>query len=273
MKNILQLINNKYLYFSIPVEKFSSDEECEPNYPSKDTRSDLPQNTNKFERRNLNKNLLDRHSNKTSETSSLDDKGSNYYESTSRETNRGRASRQYDSSSFKGNDKYEVSLKYRKHYSPDRQRRQHQYQDDHYRQEHGRYHREDRGRQLKSPPPESFSRYQRRNQDSRSNHDSHIHDHDKYRHRYGDKHAVKHKIFNDYDEPHTKRQKTASFGNPDGHFRENKRYYNDKESMDIQCHPDFSPQEEDILRSSCQSPDYIHTEASFTNPVKGNKYK
>lgn len=250
----------------MPIDTFSSDDESERNYKTKDTRTDQIQSDK--ERRNTNKMPIDKNSDKTSETSSMDDRKQNYHDPTSRDNYKGRPSRQQDSSSYRSRDKYEVSLRNRKLYSPERGlKRQHrEHQDDYYRYERERY----KGRSLESPPPESYSRYSRRKSEHRSDYDRYSHDYEKMRHHYDDKYSSS-KRSKDYDEPHAKRQRTESYGNPNAHSKEDKRQQHEREPVDGQPVPCFSPHEYDMLRYSCQSPDFVYTDAGHTNPVKGNK--
>ncbi|KAJ8732199.1 hypothetical protein PYW08_014929 [Mythimna loreyi] len=115
---------------SMPTDTFSSGDEQERNYPTKEI------GTNN-ERRNSNKMPVDRPSNKTCETSSVDDKTLKQHESSSRDNYKSRTSRNQDSNSYKGRDKYEVSLKYRKLHSPERGlKRPHMEHQDEYPKQH-----------------------------------------------------------------------------------------------------------------------------------------
>uniref|UniRef100_A0A2A4IU39 Uncharacterized protein n=2 Tax=Heliothis virescens TaxID=7102 RepID=A0A2A4IU39_HELVI len=251
---------------SMPDDFFSSDEENKQNYHAKETRPDYPP-MDKFDRRNTHKLPTDRHSNKTSETSSFEDRGHYYHEYSSRDNYKGRISRNTASSSYRGRDKYELSLKHRKQYSPDRgmKRKYREHQDDYQRQERGRY----QGRSLESPPPEPYSRHSRRIPEPRSLSDSrHVHDHDKYTYRHEDKYTSKSKLSMDYDEPQNKRLRKESFGKPDAHSREDRRYYNEKESTEGYRDLEFSPPEYETQRYSCQSPDLVHAEAASTEPIE-----
>ncbi|KAJ8732582.1 hypothetical protein PYW07_015181 [Mythimna separata] len=369
---------------SMPIDTFSSSDELERNYPTKETGTDN-------ERRNINKMPIDRPSNKTCETYSMDDRHKQH-ESSSGDNYKSRTSRSNDNSSYKGRDKYEVSLKYRKQHSPDRglkrpyrdhpdeypkqhreiqedyarKPREHQdeysrksreqdprqfrehpddysrqhkeYPDDYARKpreqqdprqfrehpddyarkprehaddyarkprehpadyarkprehpddytrqprehpadysrqpkehpadypryERGRYH----GRSLESPPPESYNRRQRTKSAHRSDYDRYPHDQEKNRYYHDDKYSGKYRP-KDYEEPVNKRQRTESYGNPNSHAMDDNRHYHERESVDSQPTPVFSPHEYDMLRFSCQSPDSVHTEAAIANPIK-----
>ncbi|XP_047020046.1 uncharacterized protein LOC124630277 isoform X2 [Helicoverpa zea] len=251
---------------SMPVDYFSSDEENKQNYQAKDTRPDYPP-LDKFDKRYINKHSLDRHSNKTSETSSFEDRGNNYHEYSSRDSrDRVRSGRNMASSSYRARDKYE--LKPRKQYSPDRgmKRSYREHQDDYRRQERGRY----QARSLESPPPEPYSRHSRRYPEPRPSSDSrHGHDYDKYMYRHEDKYSSKSKLSMDHDEPQSKRLRRESFGNPDAHSREDRtRYHNEKESSEGYRNPEFSPHEYETHRYSCQSPDLEHADAASTEPIE-----
>ncbi|XP_026729453.1 uncharacterized protein LOC113495061 isoform X2 [Trichoplusia ni] len=251
----------------MPQEKFSSEEEFDQNISAKSNR-DIPPSS-KFDRRNSNR--YDRQSNR-SETSSLEDRNSNYRESSrhyleySKDTGYkgGRPSRSsdkphHDKNSYRGRDK----SRHRNHYSPERASRgsQRDFKDDFPRHEHDRY------RTPESPPRESFNRYHQRSEDRYINSDRHAYDYEKHRSSYEERFAPKHRLSTDYDEPHSKRPRIENFGNPDVHFKgEHHRPPLGQDVVDKQRASAFSPDDYDNRHATCQSPDYEHSDSAVANP-------
>lgn len=234
--------------------KFSSDEEFEGNYSGGEAiHKEWPARDDNI-RRAFDRVYHDKHGHKVSETSGIDDKYSSYHES-SRETNyKGKPNRYSDR--YRNRDKYDLSQRHRKRFSPDRQTRpgQRDRSDDRLqRAEYGRH------RVLESPPPDRYET-QRKNRDRRSNHEREHPFDERQRHRH-ERHAVKHKNLSDYDEPATKRVRTESLGRP----VEDIRWHTEIDNAED---PAITKMVEDY-HTSCQSPDYMLAEALSTQPIKG----
>ncbi|XP_022815975.1 uncharacterized protein LOC111349208 isoform X1 [Spodoptera litura] len=231
----------------------SSDEDFKRNIKTKDTRTD---------NRNLSKVSLDRHSNKNTESSYLDDRTYNYQGSI-RDMHKSRTSR-YDISPHRGRDNYEAPPRYRKHPSAERvpKRLHRDHQDDYYRQEQRRH----PGKSLESSP-KSHSRHRQRLTENQPSYEKH--EQDKHRHQYENKqNSTKHRQSSEYDEPLSKRQRIESLVHSDTHFKEDRRHYPENQPVCTQPMPAFSPHEYDSLHFSCQSPDSEHMESAYPHPIK-----
>lgn len=117
-----------------------------------------------------------------------------------------------------------------------------------------------RNRVLESPPLERPHNAQRRNRDRRSNYDRCAYDERRVRQ---DKHPAKHKMQSDYEEPSSKRARTDSYNRS---LEEEGRVNEDQlpeGNMLAQRIGDFT---------SCQSPDYAHSDTVPVHPVRGKKF-
>lgn len=257
--------------------KFSTDEdELASTGSSKELMSKDP------ERRNL-----DRFTNAYNGKTSIEDKMSGHHAS-SRET-RSRNSKQYDNDKYRGRDKYEASLRYRRNHSPDRNRKG---SPDRRKGSPGRRRgsperrrgsperkrsspdrskrgtcdlseefnlRQDynRRRRLVSPHVDKYHDNTHRSRDSRRSNDRNHQDGDRYTSRSQDMHTLKHKMPHDYEEP-CKKMRLDSH-----HKHEDDRWRNERQVVP-------EPLDFDHLHNmSCQSPEYTHSEAQSVHLIRG----
>ncbi|XP_075970306.1 uncharacterized protein LOC142972844 isoform X2 [Anticarsia gemmatalis] len=120
---------------AVSLPKFSSEDECEPEKPTKPKVSEENPPSESTETKNINLALMrlsnERLSNRTSESSSIDGRTSHHHES-SKEALRSKTSRHYDSDKHRESDRYRQSDKYRetdKYRESDRHKEQDKYRE------------------------------------------------------------------------------------------------------------------------------------------------